>query len=1338
MTAQSPQDPDWTLYMTDPNADVNEVISLFNQNWQERTITPGCGYKPFKRWEHLMHGRVSEDGQQQPVSSILREYETALEMKLQRSESGNWKNLGPILDGLTTRANIPGVGRTNHVAFHPSNPNIIFCGTPAGGLWRSYDGGQNWESNTDDLPTLGVSAVAFDPFDENIVYIGTGDRDAGDAPGMGVMRSTDAGLTWEFVNDGFEDEIIGDIQCDPENPGVVLAACRFGLRRSTDYGLTWENTTASLYFKQILFKPGNSEIVYGTAQGRFYRSEDNGQTWTMITDGIGTATRMVIGVTPADPERVYVCAANTFDFKGFYQSIDNGLSFTEMSDQPNILGWAADGSAPGGQAWFDLCMEVDPINPDRVFVGGIRMKRSDDAGATWMDIQNSYLHVDQHWCKFSPHDGQLYLCNDGGIYVYQDQQQWVDISNGIVAGQIYKFGQGPISANKALSGYQDNGTMEFNGVDWQRTGGADGFECQYDPTDEEWQYNSIYYGQIYRTNGDVTNQKICGIDELGINEEGAWSTPWFVTAENPNKMFVGLKNVWRSANIKTPERDDIVWEKISSNLDAAVENLVAMHQSQVDTNTMYVSKGNRKIFRTDNANAPVEEVVWTNVSSQLPSGGTPVTAIITHPTDSNTVTIGFNNRVWQSTNRGINWTDISGALPQVRMNAFIYDLTDNAGLYVATDRGVYYRNADMDDWISFSAGLPLGVRTTELEIFYGNGPEDKRMRASTYGRGMWETDLFGSETTLFAATGFLRAADNAVESFGSFEVNAGFYRNLSVVEVTDFIANDIAITNGTVSELSQNADGSFTLTIEPQSEGIVELTIPAAAAIDDNGLLTYGSNTLKVLNLPVPEPMGIVGPGGIGNENDIALWLRADAFTTTNNQPTPAGLGVGAWSDALGRNLSAVQNDPEKQPLLLTGDEGLNGFPALRFNGESTALISNDLVSTVDLSVFAVAKGAESQWNEHGWIASARNPNGFLIHPWKSSALLNVSVLDAESQYASSGQEWIVDAAQTQLYGLSYRYHPDAQLLKKTVNGTVFVYPSSDHGVRVAGTPLELRIGWDYEERYGDGYIAEEVVYNKRLLESQRIILCNALGAKYGIDMAPVQHYTRYDYKHEVAGIGQLSSTDAHLDAKGSGAVRATANGSPENGSFLLWGHDNAALEFTTDIYPISSERLARQWAFSHTGNMGEVTIRIDADAIPSGQAGLGLIVANTNDFEPGSQPDFVPLQLEGDTYTATYSFPENGVFTVGVQPTVDVENLQRSAVSVFPNPATTVLNIQLKGFDIRGSSVAVVDLTGREVMRFVPSSERETIGISHLAAGSYLLVVEKDNQRNVTRFVRY
>lgn len=1336
MTAQSPQDPDWTLYMSDPNANVDEVITLFNQQWQNRTITPGCGYKPFKRWEHLMHGRISENGLQEPVSSILREYEQALEMKHQRSESGNWQNLGPILDGLTTRANIPGVGRTNHVAFHPTNPNIIFCGTPAGGLWRTYDGGQNWETNTDDLPTLGVSAVAFDPFDPNIVYIGTGDRDAGDAPGMGVMRSTDAGLTWEFVNQGFADQTIGDIQCDPENPGVVLAACRFGMRRSIDFGQTWVLTSNTFYFKHVLFKPGDSNTVYATAQGRFYRSDDNGQSWSMITSGVGTASRFVIGVTPADPERVYVCAANTFDFKGFYVSNDAGLSFTEMSDQPNILGWTADGSAPGGQAWFDLCMEVDPINPDRVFVGGIRMKRSDDAGTTWIDIQNSYLHVDHHWCKFSPHDGQLYLCNDGGIYRYLNQQQWVDISDGIVAGQIYKFGQGPISANKALSGYQDNGTMEFNGVDWLRTGGADGFECQYDPFDETWQYNSIYYGQIYRTNHAVTNEKICGIDELGINEDGAWSTPWFVTAENPNKMFVGLKNVWRTQNIKDPVRDNIVWEKISDNLDATVENIAAMYQSQVDTNTMYVSKGNRKLFRSNNLNAAQGEVTWTNVSSQLPSGGTPVTAIVAHPVDSNTVTIGFNNSVWQSTNRGIAWTNIGGSLPEVRINGFVYDITDNDGLYAATDRGVYYRNADMDDWISFSSGLPIGVRTTELEVFYGEGPDDKRLRASTYGRGMWETDLFGSETNFFAATGFLRAANNAVESFGAFEVNAGFYRYLNIVEVTGFDVNNIAISNGSISGIEANDNGSFTLTVQPDADGIVELSLPQGAALDDNDLLTYGSNTLKVLNLAAPEPFGILGPGGVGGSDDIALWLRADAFTTTNGQPSASGMGVGEWNDALGRNISAIQNNPEKQPILLPNEEGLNGFPALRFNGESTALISNDLVSSTDISVFAVAKGADSQWNEHGWIASARNPNGFLIHPWKSSPLLNVSVIDSESNYSSSGQEWIVDAAQTQLYGLTYRYHPEAQLLKKTVNGTVLNYPSTGNGARVAGTPIELRIGWDYEERYGDGYIAEEVVYNRRVLDSQRIILCNAMGAKYGIDMAPVQHYTRYDYKHEVAGVGRLSETDAHLDAKGSGIVRMTAIDQPSNGSFLIWGHNNANLTFATNIYPISSSRLARQWAFSHLGEMGEVSVRIDGDALPQSD-GIGLIIANTDDFLPGSSPLFIPLQLEGDQYTASVQFPANGVFTIGVQPTVGVEDVQRSEVIVFPNPANDHISVRLNGFDIQGCTVQIVDLTGRELMCVQPRSTVETISVSRLAAGTYLLVVQKGKQRNVTRFVR-
>lgn len=1338
--AQNDDAPDWSLLMTDPNVNVHEVIDQFNSYWGDREITPGSGYKPFKRWEYLMHGRVGEDGRQASASAMLREFSTALQMKNARSENGNWRNLGPILDDLTSRANIPGVGRINHVAFHPTDPSIIFCGAPAGGVWRSYDGGNNWVSNTDDLPTLGVSAIAFDPFNPDIVYLGTGDRDAGDAPGMGMMRSTDGGLSWQFTNTGFEDQTIGDIAVDPENPGVVIAATRFGIRRSTDYGQSWQLTSNSMYYKQVLFKPGDSQIVYATAQGRFFKSTDNGQSWTMITNGVTFGSRFVIAVTPADPERVYICAANTFDFRALYVSHDAGDSFVTMSDTPNILGWSADGSAPGGQAWFDLCMVADPINPDRIFVGGIRMKRSDDAGATWVDIQNSFLHVDHHWCAFSPHDGQLYLCNDGGIYRYQNQMQWVDISHGIVSGQIYKFGQAPITANKALSGYQDNGTMEFNGVNWRRAGGADGFECQYDPEDESSYYSSIYYGQIYRTNNTVTNEKICGEDELGIDESGAWSTPWFVTPFNSDKMFVGLKNVWRAANIKEPNRDDIVWERISDDLIPVTENMVSMNQSRLDTNMMYVSKGTRRLFRTDNANAPANEVTWVNLSSQLPSGGVPVTAILAHPFDSNTVYIGFNNRVWKSTNKGIGWFEHNASMPLVRINSMVMDLTDNEGIYAATDRGVYYRNADMNEWISFSGNLPLGVRVTELEIYYGPTQEQHRLRASTYGRGMWESDLYGTTTIDFPATAWLRTPDNTTEVFGEFQVDAGFYRQLQQVNVTGFQVDDVDVTNGALTEITNLPNGTYRLTVIPDADGIVEIKILDEAAQDADGLLTYASQPLRLLNIPEPQPFGIYGPGGIGDAGDITLWLRADhgLLTAPGGAQVAPGEPIGVWEDALGNTLFAAQDDAEMRPTLLGAAEGINGMPAIEFNGINNALIAENIPSSSNLSVFSVVQGAEPLWNDHGWIASARQPNGFLIHPWRNTSLLNVSVLDNEENYASTGTEWIVSASDVQLYGLIYAYHPEAQLLQKVVNGSVYKVPSSNHGERLDGQPITVRYGWDFDERYGEGSMAEHVIYNRRLYESHRIIMSNYFGVKYGIDMAPEQVFDREDYRYEIAGIGRVSEYDFHADAQGSGAIRISNPDDLDNGEFLLWGHNGADLEWVNNVYPIESEFVNRIWAFQQTGDAGEVTVRVYADLLAQSTAPIGLIISDDDQFMPGSTPTFIPLEQSGDHFIANVQFPTSGVFTIGVAPIVGVENLSLSELSVYPNPAGQAVTIDLVNIAYEGAILRMFDPSGREVLSERPQGMRHTIALDRFAPGVYLIALERNGQRQVVRFVHY
>ncbi|MDG2246050.1 MAG: hypothetical protein P8L71_06780, partial [Flavobacteriales bacterium] len=1305
------EDPDWSVVMHDESMTFFEIQDLFTERWMNREVTPGCGWKPFKRWEHMMMTRVDEDGNLRQAGDIYRSHQDAIALRTNRSESGNWQVLGPILDAQTTRENIPGVGRINHVAFHPTDENIIFCGAPAGGVWRTYDGGESWESNTDDLPTLGISAIAFDPINPMNVYIGTGDRDANDAPGMGVMKSTDGGLSWEFANDGMEDLTIGDLIVNPDDSNIVIAATEDGIFRSTDGAATWEQVSDQQYFyKEVCFKPGDPNTVYATGQGRFFRSDDGGANWNILTgsSGIQNATRMVIAVTAADPEVVYVLSANTYEFRKMFRSADSGQNFEEMSDEPNILGWSATGDSDGGQAWYDLCMQADQEDADRVYVGGIRMKRTDDGGVTWIDIQNGYLHVDQHWIEASPHNNDMYLCNDGGIYRYEDNEEWVDISKGIIAGQIYKFGQAPIDGNRALSGYQDNGTMEWDGVSWDRTGGADGFECAYDPEDESWRYNSIYYGRIYRTSPDFNNQQIAGLNELDIDEDGAWSSPFLVSKENGNRMMVGLRNVWRSNNIKHPIKDSIHWEKMSyllgGNDNSNINNLI---QHKADSNIVYASEGSRKLFRCDNIlTENGEDAVWMDLSNSLPWINVPVTALESHPTDSATVYLGFDERIWKSIDSGQEWEDISGSLPETNINSIAYDVNSDEGLYIGTDMGIYYRDASMDDWISFSNNFPLGVSVTELELFYGESPEQNRLRASTYGRGLWESDLFGAETNFFPATGWLSTGNNTPEVFEAFEVDAGFFRSLENVTVTDFDPADIVVTNGAASNIQGGPDYTFTVT--PDAFGLVEIVIPVDAALDDNGLPTLASDTLSVMYKPIPETFGIYGPGGVGDEVQLSFWLRADEETYSDNGNSAVsedGDKVQQWNDLSGNERIAFQESTDDRPTLRLNENGINGFPVLEFNGENEYIVGQEIPSSVDLSVFSVARGTSLEWNDHGWIASARDNNGFILHPWSGTSLFNATVIDNEGGYHSSATQWIVDAGTPQIYGLIYEYDPAAQIFHKVINGDRLDFNSTNHAPRVAGALLNPRYGWDYDERFGQGQIAEHFIFNRRLFDTHRLLVVNYMAARYGMDLGPATIYDRPDMPYDVAGIGQMAFYDQHLDAQGRGIVRMKDATDMEDEEFLMWGHDGEVLEWVDTGYPLTSQHVTRTWAYEQEGDVGTVEVRIYAPELDDLGAEIGLVISATPNFEAGVLPEFIPVSNEGDYLVAMVDFEGSGVFTLGIQPTVSVEDLEQAQVAIYPNPVDQMLNLSLQGVDVNGVQIFISNSIGQRIVEIRPNN---------------------------------
>lgn len=1296
---------------------LEEKSDLHKELWPAPPAERGQGFKQFERYRALHESRLNEQGKPLSGEEIIRQWEEVRGYSSSRSISGNWQPLGPILDDVTTRDNIVGIGRMSCMAFHPSDPNIIFAGSPAGGLWRSFDGGANWSSNTDWLPTLGVASIAFDPTNPQIVYMGTGDFDASDAPGMGVMKSTDGGENWTFVNSGIESLIVPCIRFQP-GTNHLFACTSDGLYKSTDEGATWVDIGPNNNdYEDLEFHPSNPQTIYVTTSGRLYISYDGGINWDWMNNTLGSSSRMLVAVTPAAPDYVYVLRTSTYEFNGFYRSTDAGLTFTEMSDSPNIMGWAADGSSDGGQAWYDLCLTADNFDSETVYVGGIRLKKSTDGGTTWTDINPNFVHVDQHYMLMSPHNNDLYVCNDGGLYHYDENTEWLDISNGVVTGQIYQLGQSTHNPNHTLTGFQDNGTKEYDGVYWRRRGGGDGFECSYDHSDPNWRYGSIYYGDIYRSNTEVNNQKICGYDVLGIDESGAWNTPYTLSKEDPtgNTMFVGLKNIWRTFNIKHPEKDSIVWERISDNLGG--NNNSDINEIEIcmsNPNIMYASEGSRKLFRTNNLLS--DTVTWVTLSNQLPFYQTPVNAIETHPTDTNIVYICFHNDVYISLDQGMTWDLMTPEMPDVATNTIVMDTTafSNEGLYVGTDLGVFYRDTLIDDWIPFNSGMPYSARVTELEIYYSENPGQHRLKASTYGRGLWESDLYSAETNNFPAVASVISSDPTNEVFGSFDVDIVFYRSLDETPVSEFNElTDIWVENATVSSI-EGSGSNYTATIVPTSYGEVRVAIPQAAAVDDEfELPTFASDTISLFFVAAPEPLGPDGPGGVGDSETVALWLRADMQA---NGPDDQ---VQMWMDVSGNGYPAIQNNEDQMPIVL--EEGINGQPALYFDGDNDCLILDDVVPGRSLSAYIMVEADSIEFNDHGWFASARKANGYLMHPWKNESQYHGDVYDLEEHSSEANVFYIGDGSAPHIYGMIYHQDDIHQVMTQVFDDNKYPHNGVELGTRDNTTPIdEIHIGWDYEERYGKGKIAEHFVYRTRLMSSHHQIVNNYMAAKYGIDLGPQTLYDHPDQNEEVIGIGRETAYDYHQEAQGKQIIRIMNPQSLGDGDYLLIGTDNASLTMVDEIYPIMSPRTSRTWGFDEKGDVGQVTIRILASDLEETE-NIGLIIAEGDEFIAGGSIQFFPLLIQGPVLEATVDLPEHGIFTIGQLPTIGAEDLSFASANVYPNPANDLLNFEIKNTWPQNWQVTIRNTVGQMVMTQTCTGKKSSIDIQSLSTGVYM-----------------
>jgi Bacterial Ig domain/Secretion system C-terminal sorting domain/Bacterial pre-peptidase C-terminal domain len=820
------------------------------------------GLLQYHRWAAFVEPRVLEaNGDMSAMNEGMMRAIAKKNAELP-TRSANWTLIGP--KSITTDG---GNGRINAVRAHPTDPNILFACSPAGGLWKSTNGGGSWVAISDAISALGCTDVAFDPNNPNTMYLVTGDGEAADAFTLGVYKSTDGGSSWAATGLVFNlanSKVLSKVLVNPENGNTILVGGSAGIYRTNDGGETWTQTSTNSV-RDLEFKPDNPSVVYaggyGAAAG-FWRSNDGGTTWTKNTNNMTSGIqRVAIAVSSLDANYVYALTAktNSFDFEGLYVSTDGGTNFTKKSSSPNILGWengtASAGDATNGQGWYDLALTVSPTDLNTIFTGGINIWKSTNGGTSWTKntawdaetTANNYAHADIHDLYYV--GNQLFAGTDGGISTSNNNgSSWSDISSNLAIAQIYGLGLSAKTESLIIQGQQDNGTnLTTNASSWTQVNGGDGMLCFVDYANDRNLFASIYNGNLYRsTNGGSSFSKIYTVTG------GAWVTPWLQDPINASTLYAGGNNVVKSTNSGSN------WSTISS-FSSTVGTLIALAVAHTDAKTL-VAVSKTKVMLTTNGGTS-----WTDITRGLPTTASIQTVHI-DVNDATKIYVGIasytGNSAFVSTNSGANWINISAGMPQIPVNCFVSQKNLGGAVYCGTDLGVYYTSNSGTNWENFTYGMP-GVSVTDLEVFYPTG----LLRASTYGRGVWESKL----------TDINQAPSVSISS----PSNNGIFSTPTTIIITadasdsDGSISDVEFYNGT-RLLGRSNRAPFSLTWENVPSGSYVLTVKA---IDNAG----ASATSAPVNISVSAAndagiSAINQPNGAINSTNITPSLILKNF----------------------------------------------------------------------------------------------------------------------------------------------------------------------------------------------------------------------------------------------------------------------------------------------------------------------------------------------------------------------------------------------------------------------------------------------------------------------------
>lgn len=677
-------------------------------------------------------------------------------------------------------------GRVSRVTGVDTDPLTYYAATASGGVWKSVNGGLEWESIFDDQPISSIGSIAVAPSDSNVVYVGAGEANprGNVAEGNGIYRSTDAGKTWSHVWQ--QEGQIGTMAVHPDDPDIAFAAVlgsifgpnpERGIYRTLDGGASWErvlfqneDTGAS----DIAFDPANPRILFaGFWQARrfpwgmtsggpgsgLHMSRDGGDTWKKL-EGKGLPEeiwgRVGVRVAPDEPNRVY--ALIEAEEGGLFRSDNGGDTWSRVSASRGIR----------QRAWYYSTLTIDPNNADVVWFPQVPMLKTSDGGKTIRNVKGGGWDYHDVWID-SQNSKRMIIGSDAGVSLSWDGgETWHRPA--LPLSQLYHVNTDTQTPYRVMGTLQDYGTLSgpshslhSGGIqlsEWHSVGGGEAGHIAADPADPNIVWAGEYLGFISRYDHRTGLAPHVGIFPENGSGHGVgdlryrfqWTSPILISPHDP-------ATVYHAGNILFRTRDGgQTWDAISPDLTRDDESkqlwaggpitgdntgvefystIFAVAESPLEAGTLWVGSDDGLVHVSRDGGENWQDVTppglpeWGTVSSIEASrwgAGTAYVVVDAHRLDDETPYL------WKTTDFGASWKSLTQGLdPEVYLHVLREDTPQQGMLYLGTERGVQYTRNDGATWESLELNMPT-VAIHDLRV------HEDDLVVGTNGRSIWILD----------------------------------------------------------------------------------------------------------------------------------------------------------------------------------------------------------------------------------------------------------------------------------------------------------------------------------------------------------------------------------------------------------------------------------------------------------------------------------------------------------------------------------------------------------------------------------------------------------------------